>query len=224
MAYNNGPKIVTDGLKICLDAKNPKSYPGSGTTWYDLSGNGNHCVFGNTPTWSDGEFTFNGTSNVGTITNNSTLDFSSEQTVLMVLLPTAASGRRNPWNQAYGGYGTWTWEGNGSKNINQYFGDAGTNNTPYVGYGSSVLATDELGIMISTRDTSNQTWYKNDGTPTIRAHSYDVLTTTTANILIGNGYAGYFQGKINYVLAYTRALSYTEVIQTVSAIRTRYGV
>lgn len=34
--------IVTDGLKLYLDASNPASYPGSGTTWFDLSGNGNN--------------------------------------------------------------------------------------------------------------------------------------------------------------------------------------
>ena len=42
MALAHSPKIVTDGLVLCLDAGNPKSYPGSGTTWYDLSGNGNN--------------------------------------------------------------------------------------------------------------------------------------------------------------------------------------
>ena len=40
MAYRNGPKIVTDGLVLCLDAAGTKSYPGSGSTWYDVSGNG----------------------------------------------------------------------------------------------------------------------------------------------------------------------------------------
>jgi hypothetical protein len=39
MAHHHSPKIVTDGLVLMLDAANPKSYPGSGTTWYDLSGN-----------------------------------------------------------------------------------------------------------------------------------------------------------------------------------------
>jgi hypothetical protein len=28
-----GPEVVEDGLVLCLDAGNPKSYPGSGTTW-----------------------------------------------------------------------------------------------------------------------------------------------------------------------------------------------
>ena len=40
------------------------------------------------------------------------------------------SGRRNPWDQAYGGYGTWTHE-QGESNINNYFGDAGSNTSPY---------------------------------------------------------------------------------------------
>jgi len=38
----HSPRIVTDGLVLCLDAANAKSYPGSGTTWSDLSGNGNN--------------------------------------------------------------------------------------------------------------------------------------------------------------------------------------
>jgi hypothetical protein len=42
MSYANGPRIVTDGLVLHLDAGNRKSYSGSGTTWTDLSGNGNN--------------------------------------------------------------------------------------------------------------------------------------------------------------------------------------
>jgi hypothetical protein len=37
-----GEPIVTSGLVLYLDAGNPASYPGSGTTWTDLSGNGNN--------------------------------------------------------------------------------------------------------------------------------------------------------------------------------------
>jgi hypothetical protein len=38
MALSRGPKIITDGLVLCLDAADKKSYSGSGTTWYDRSG------------------------------------------------------------------------------------------------------------------------------------------------------------------------------------------
>ena len=39
MSLGHGAKIVTDGLVLCLDAANTKSYSGSGTTWSDVSGN-----------------------------------------------------------------------------------------------------------------------------------------------------------------------------------------
>ncbi len=50
MSYKNGPKVVTEGLIAYLDAANTKSYPGSGTTWYDLTKNENHGTI------SSGEF------------------------------------------------------------------------------------------------------------------------------------------------------------------------
>lgn len=43
MGFNHSPKIVTDGLVLALDAANRKSYPGAGSTWIDLSGNGTDC-------------------------------------------------------------------------------------------------------------------------------------------------------------------------------------
>ena len=39
MAINAGPKIVEDGLILCLDAANKKSYPRTGTVWTDLTAN-----------------------------------------------------------------------------------------------------------------------------------------------------------------------------------------
>jgi hypothetical protein len=41
MGLSHSPSIITQNLVLCLDAGNPKSYPGSGTAWTDLSGNGN---------------------------------------------------------------------------------------------------------------------------------------------------------------------------------------
>jgi hypothetical protein len=52
MGFFRGPKIVTDGLILALDAASPRSYPGTGTTWYDLSGQGNNGTLVNGPTFS----------------------------------------------------------------------------------------------------------------------------------------------------------------------------
>lgn len=38
MSYSYGKSIVTEGLVLHVDAANAKSYPGSGTTWSDLTG------------------------------------------------------------------------------------------------------------------------------------------------------------------------------------------
>lgn len=44
--------IPTNGLKLYVDAGNPASYPGTGSTWTDLSGNGNNMTLTGSPTWS----------------------------------------------------------------------------------------------------------------------------------------------------------------------------
>ena len=49
MGLHHSPRIVTDGLILCLDAADKNSYPGSGNTWYDLSGNGNDGILVNNP-------------------------------------------------------------------------------------------------------------------------------------------------------------------------------
>ncbi len=75
--YSNGPKIVTNGLVLCLDAGNPKSYSGSGTTWTDLSRNGNTAILTNGPTFSSangGHMVFDGTNDYARITSASTLN------------------------------------------------------------------------------------------------------------------------------------------------------
>ena len=41
MGAFGGPNIVQDGLTAVLDAGSARSYPGSGTTWYNLSSSGN---------------------------------------------------------------------------------------------------------------------------------------------------------------------------------------
>ena len=48
-------ELVTDGLVLNLDAGDPRSYPSSGTTWTDLSGNGNNGTLVNGPTYSNAD-------------------------------------------------------------------------------------------------------------------------------------------------------------------------
>ena len=66
MAINAGPKIVEDGLILCLDAANPRSYDGAGNTWTDLTtdkANGTlvNMTSSNLIEENGGVFTFDGT-------------------------------------------------------------------------------------------------------------------------------------------------------------------
>ena len=62
MSLSHSPLIVRDGLVLCLDAANPRSYPKSGTTWSDLAGSNNGTLT-NGPTFdagNGGSFLFDG--------------------------------------------------------------------------------------------------------------------------------------------------------------------
>ena len=95
LAHGNRP-IVTDGLVLCLDAANPRSYPGTGTTWNDLSGNENHGTLVNGVGYSsdnNGSLVFDGVDDysvvpVPTLSN-------SELTINVFVKPLVASGLNN---------------------------------------------------------------------------------------------------------------------------------
>lgn len=70
MSFQHRPKIVTDGLVFCIDAAAKRSYPGSGTTWYDLSPNGNNVTLNDSPAnilLDGGAFDFDGTSDYANV-------------------------------------------------------------------------------------------------------------------------------------------------------------
>ena len=84
-----GPNIVEDGLVLYLDAANKKSYPGTGTDWYDLSGNGNTGVLTNGPTFDSanvGSMVFDGVDDI--ISYGSLLDVGNTFTLNFWIKPT----------------------------------------------------------------------------------------------------------------------------------------
>lgn len=227
MATNYNPRIITNGLVLALDAGNTKSYPGSGTTWTNISGQGTNGTLTNGPTFSSingGSIVFDGTDDSISVLNDAVYDFSAAQTIEIWLKPTENDAvRRNPYNQAYGGYGTWTHEVDGR--MTYYYGDAGGDNLPYVGRSSGfTVVENEIACLCTTRDTTESRWYKNGIFDTQYTHSYGTLATTSANITIGSGYAGAYKGSIYVVKLYTRALSANEIAQNFNALRGRFGV
>jgi hypothetical protein len=223
MATHYSPKIVAEGLSLYFDPANAKSYPGSGSTIYDLSGNGNHGTIVGGLTFTNGYMAFDGTDDQINVTSNQTsLDFRDNQTIMIWMYHTYTSGRKNPYNQAYGGYGTWTHEqGN---NINYYYGDAGTNAQPYTSINSGTTPRSVWNLMTSVRSTAGEAWYRNGSLITSGSNPYAQLTQTTGNITIGNGYAGRWVGNMGPVLLYKKNLSADEITQNYNALRVRFGI
>ncbi len=69
--------IITDSLKLYLDAAQVISYPQAGTSWVDLSGNDKNGVLQNSPTFnSSGYLEFDGTNDYVSVAGVGITDYS----------------------------------------------------------------------------------------------------------------------------------------------------
>ena len=96
MALHHNPRIVTSGLELLLDAQDTNSYPGSGTTWYDLSGNNRNATLTNGATYSNGYISFDGTDDRIVLSSNVTTPILG-WTVYMILDPVSPQSSTG-WN------------------------------------------------------------------------------------------------------------------------------
>jgi hypothetical protein len=82
MSVKGGPATVLSGLVLELDAGNIKSYPTTGTTWFDKSGNANNGTLVNGPTFNTGSLgsiVFDGVNDTLTTNYNPNFSYSSGQ-------------------------------------------------------------------------------------------------------------------------------------------------
>ena len=223
-----GPHIVTEGLGVAYDFTSRRSWiPGSSTV-KDISGNGNTGTVYNSPATQDTDtpaqnLYFNGSNNYIEMTANQTsLWFNNGQTIGMWVYHTINSGRRNFWNQAYGGSGTMTHEQGGG--ISYYYGSNGADGGSYKGFGSSAIPGNTWSYFCVSRYTGGAKWYINGVNTQTTTDSYTPMSTnTTANIRIGLGYTGvYLQANIASVHAYRDGLSDAEVLQNYNALKGRF--
>ena len=240
MALHHNPRIITSGLVLALDAKNPKSYSGTGNTWYDISGKGNHATKnGNAanPTWnSAGYFTFaasdgsTGANNIFTVTNSATLTDLSNITIQFI----CAMETKTPVGSDYG----WMCIVTKGEEGNQRPGtsvhqDPGLRyyhiETPGGVNSSADLFTNadytgDKWNIFQTRVSSvsgTQGWLNGVQVSTAGGGT----TGNTSPIYIGsNGYFELFKGKFASLYIYNRALSDSELVQNYQALRTRFGI
>ena len=231
MGVSSGPNLVSKDLALAYDFSSPRSWVSDSSTVYDLTGNNNNATVNGSPATGAANgfqltyMEFDGTDDYLQITaNDATLDFQEGQTLGFVFYHSYTSGRRNLWDQAYGGYGTWTHES--GNQISYYYGSNGGNSTPYKGFNTGNIPNDQWDYVVTSRFDGGAKSYLNGVELASTSDSYTPMsTTTTNNIRIGIGYTGvYFAGNIALIHAYRRGLSDEEIQQNYDALKQRYNV
>ena len=216
--------LVTNGLTMWLDANNPASYPGSGATWTDLSGNGADQTLVGAPTYTAGSpsyFSFDGFTQYSTGSTPYVLPPNTY--TKMVWFQITLGADNNIVSSSAGGHymffsSTSTlWAGN--SNITPYagggaFGSATSFNSA-TWYCATVVFSDPQislyvnGVLDQFDPTYSAGGHPGDGSVNLACYS------PGGNLL---------NGSIAEVYCYGRALSATEVLQNFNATRGRYGI
>lgn len=226
--------IVTSGLVLNLDAAKKDSYPGSGTTWRDISGNSYNGILTNGPTFSSdnyGSIVFDGVDdfvNFGNILNFGTGDFSLEAFVLYNNITSNVAGATISKDNFSG---TTTYNGvllNISSGINfqtrNLVNGSGPDTTVKFSTG---LSTNTWYFIHGNRANNILYLYVNGILVNTSSESTATNVTNSQELRIGslsNTAPQRLNGRISNVKMYNRALSASEVLQNYNATKGRYGL
>lgn len=233
MSYNNGPKIVTDGLQLCLDAANKKSYPGSGTAWYDLSGNGRTFNWYTTPSFTDGSipyFTTLSNRCTGPASNSFGINNSSGYTIIMYAMQNALVDTiafkfysSNIYGRGISLSCTW-----GDDRV--YFDQGGCcsgDTRTHVNSGGS-QTWNMWGIRRLTGSSTRSIWKNNSMLVNNTAVASDINLTTTAVDLGSSdesgGNSSTWNTRLSIFLVYNRGITDEEMVQNSFALRSRFRI
>jgi hypothetical protein len=241
MSLSHSPKIVTNGLVLCLDAADKKSYPGTGTTWFHRSGGGINGTLVNGPAFSSesrGSIIFDGSNDHVIINDLSALYWTpsgsvgrSTMTIDMWVMSSDTTGvlYTKPWN------------GNGQYNIfiypDRFFLFVGSTPTE-INFGRNLsnntwtnivcwANSTEMGYYINGKQFSGKIIHGLSGS----APSSGQLNIETGLMTLYPYGAGMgdipshaINGKLATIKIYNRALVEQEILQNFNATRGRYGI
>lgn len=214
--------IVSDSLMFNLDAADASSYPGSGTTWYDLSGNNRNASLSSVTYSSDnsGILVFNGSSSMGTM---SSIGSQSLYTVDAWFSPSI-----NHTNNAcvisdiYPSYVNFKIGFNASADIDGGVYIPGWYYTPRY---TTSIGSWYHSVLTCTGANGSISLYINNSLVGSNSFSGTPQTTGTG-IRIGRRWDNpdYFNGKISAIKFYNRVLSTQEISQNFNSLKDRFGV
>ena len=212
-----GENIITNGLVLNLDAANKDSYPGTGTTWYDLSGNGYNGTLTNGTSFISnicgGCFNFDGVDDYVDLQYSiigGTGDFTVNQWI--------QSDASEIGGTTFGNYGA------GTLQIfygTTYMGMWLANDSTYV---ASPVPFSSNPVMITAIRSGTTTYFYQNGVLLKTGASSANIGAATFRIGTNTGTTEQFTGKVFVTQTYNRALSSTEVTQNYNAQKTRFGL
>jgi hypothetical protein len=243
MGLSHSPSIVTSNLILCLDAANPKSYSGSGNTWFDITGRGNNGTLVNGPAYSSnsgGFISCDGVDDYIEILDNSIFDFGTNNFSVEYWFRKNAttSGYAhiwgvNKWNVGGGGAGTNEWDlaiGNGISGTGEsIYITIESGSTSYFMTNSSNPKLYLWNQLVGIRSGAGLSMYVNGAligtsSPVGMTTSTSVNNISGRNIRISNSALNNYFSKSDssIVRIYNKALSSDEVKQNYDANKARY--
>ena len=229
MAFAYSPKIVTDGLVFAVDAANIKSYPGSGTSWKDLSGDGNNGTLTNGPTFDSG----NGGSIVFDQTDDyvegpacNSFGFGTDITIECWFKTTDSFGANNSTtagriiNLHAASPGT---------NINIQIGSEGLgfyhrSNALFYNDGTPANTGEWIHGAVVVNGTNSKLYRNNSVVINITGNNIDSFSSYPLIISSYEGSSRFFGGNLALARLYNRALSTSEITQNYNALKSRFGL
>ena len=228
MGINYSPKIVTDGLVLCLDAANPLSYTPGDSLWKDLSGNGNNGTLINGPSYTtsnNGGLVLDGVDDYVNLTSASLLPVGTSDRTIVAFVRTPTS-----FLEPYLHVIHW-----GTAATSQAFGlsifsNGGLNTHPWAGapsQGTVVAATDYcLAVSYNHLSTLHKFWINGISQGAGIARS---INTGTTEARVGARISTPIEdwgpsGRIYHIMVYDRELSNEEILTNFNATKGRFGL
>jgi hypothetical protein len=215
--------VVTTGLQLYLDAGNASSYPGSGTTWTDLSVNSRNGTLTNGPTYSSadgGSIVFDGSNDYVQCTGSLTV------TAATFVAWIKRNGNQSQYDGILFSRGAVTTGMNFqvSNQLGYHWNDAG--NTYNWQSGLTIPDATWCMIAVSVTSTAATAYLCQSGGTTTSTNTVNHSSGNLNDIklAVDDAAARYFNGNIAIAQLYNIALSAGQVSQNFQADRGRFGV
>jgi hypothetical protein len=207
--------IILDSLYAYYDASIASSYSGTGSTWFDISGNGRNLNLGSGATLSNtfgGVIQFTKDENGYARIAGSSFDLRSANHTVLGWVRKLSNGD--------GGRTITAWDNNWLlAHHDTTYGDYYAEGWVYEGAGTSDTT---WRMFTGTGNVNTDTWqiYINDSLAASNSNG----TQGPYGLNINSQYGQYSSCQIGCIIAYSRVLTAVEILQTYNAMRKRFGV